>query len=95
AALTALVAARRHRRWPANADVTVQDAADPGLLVVRRGDQALGVFNFAARATALDLAALDAGRGWTDLFSSGVAGTAATTCTLQPWATLWRVRGRV
>ena len=95
AALTALVAARRHRHWPASADVSVVDDADPGLLIVRRGDKALGIFNFAARDTMLDLDALGAGHGWSDLFSSGVAGTGKATCTLQPWATLWRLRGRV
>ncbi|MDE2154534.1 MAG: amylosucrase [Xanthomonadaceae bacterium] len=95
AALTALVAARRHRHWPAGAAVSVPDHADPGLLIVRRGDRALGIFNFAAHETVLDLTVLGAGQGWSDLFSSGVTDTGKTTCILQPWATLWRVRGRV
>ena len=109
AALAALVAARRHRRWPAAAAVTLAEhaafdqallqhaATDPrgsGLLAVCRGDAALGLFNFGASEVVVDLAALEPAGG-SDLFACGVTPAARPTQrVLQPWATLWRVAGR-
>lgn len=99
AALRALVAARRHPLWPANSDIVAGVHADPGLLVLHRGEDALGIFNFGTHAVQLDLATVTPGQGWSDLFAHGVTRTAGaldtTPCSLLPWATLWRVRDHV
>lgn len=99
AALQALVAARRHPQWPAAGDIVVAEHADAGLLVLRRGEDAVGVFNFSGNVVQLDLAALTAEQGWSDIFAVGVSRTAGTRdaaqCALLPWATLWRVRNDV
>lgn len=99
AALQSLVAARRHPQWPATRDIVVAEHADAGVLVLRRGDDALGVFNFGAHAVQLDLAAMTAGKGWFDIFANGVTRMSDTldsaSYNLLPWATLWRVREHV
>ncbi len=97
-ALTELIAARRQLSSLAGADIAVVAWADPRLLILRRGEDALAVFNFSAAETIVDLASLGAGDGWMDGFARGAdpATTAISTSmhgrTLQPWATLWRRR---
>lgn len=91
--LRALMSARRDPRWAAATAPTLVEHADPALLILRRGDDALGVFHFGHADLALDLATLGAGAGWSDAFSSGAAGGNAVR-TLAPWATLWRFRSR-
>ncbi len=91
--LRALLAARRDPRWAAGTAPTLVEHADPSLLILRRGDDALGVFHFGHADSALDLAALGTGAGWNDAFASGAADGDAVR-TLAPWATLWRFRNR-
>jgi len=93
AALTALVAARRHQHWPSASKVSVVAHPNPGLLIVQRGDETLGIFNFSASHAMVDLESLGVGTGWSDLFASGADGmTSRDLRKLQPWATLWRSR---
>lgn len=91
--LRALMAARRDPRWTAGTAPTLVEHADAALLILRRGDDALGVFHFGRADIALDLTALGAGAGWCDAFASGAAEGGAVR-TLAPWATLWRFRNR-
>lgn len=99
AALRTLVAARRHAQWPSSTDISVIEHVDAGLLILRRGDTALGVFNFGATEVQLDLASLGADQAWSDLFVSGVTMATATMQSsrrsLLPWATLWCIRDHV
>lgn len=96
AALQELVAARRQLPRSADAALSVVEHANPGLLVVRRGDSALAIFNFSASDAIVDLSALGAGAAWSDRYARGVdpvvreAATSAYRRSLQPWATLWR-----
>ena len=103
AELRALVAARRRLDGLSTLALAVQAHPDPGLLVVRRGDDALGIFNFSASDVSLDLGALGVAEGWSDLFARGVDAASpsvaadafaepASSCVLRPWATLWRSR---
>ncbi|HET6431680.1 alpha-amylase family glycosyl hydrolase [Dyella sp.] len=91
--LRALMTVRRDPRWAAATAPTLVEHPDPALLILRRGDDALGVFHFGRDEVPLDLAALDAGNGWNDAFASGAAAGGAVR-TLAPWATLWRFRNR-
>ncbi len=91
AALRGLIALRRHARWPDVQTVTVVPAAEAGLLLLRRGDDAIGIFHFGHAEATLDLCALDPGGRWSDLLCSGAVQRNGSL-TLQPWATLWRVR---
>jgi amylosucrase len=92
AALSALAGARRYRSWPAQAAVSVLAQAESALLVLRRGDDAIGLFHFGAKPISVDLAALGAATGWADLFVNGIEADGGALRRLQPWATLWRVR---
>lgn len=92
AAIAALTAARRHPRWPATAAVTVSEQADEALLILRRGDSTVSLFNFGTRAAHVDLTALGAGAGWSDLFACGTGAADTLQRTLLPWSTLWRIR---
>jgi amylosucrase len=103
AELRALVAARRRLDGLTTLTLAVEDHPDAGLLVLRRGDEALGVFNFSARDVSLDMSALGVGQGWSDLFVRGVeedslaaaadrVAKPAALRVLRPWATLWRSR---
>jgi amylosucrase len=95
AALTALVAARRQLPWSSQDPVSVVEHADAALLILRRGERALAIFNFSASSAMVDLDALGAGDAWSDAFAGfdePVPDTAsAHRRTLLPWATLWRV----
>lgn len=91
--LRALMKVRRDPRWAAATALTLVEHDDPALLILRRGDDALGVFHFGRADAALDLAALGAGDGWSDAFASGATDGGAVR-TLSPWATLWRWRNR-
>jgi amylosucrase len=91
AVLQALVRARRDPRWPATAAVeVVADTAD-ALLVLRRGDAAVALFNFSGQPLALDPAGPGTDAGGSDLFVDGVTDEADGRRTMQPWSTLWRV----
>lgn len=91
-ALTALMTARRHPAWPATAALSVREHAHPGLLLLQRGEDALALFHFGHDEVSVDLQALGVDDGWRDFHASGADVSGSNVRTLQPWATLWRVR---
>ncbi|MCW8809221.1 MAG: alpha-amylase family glycosyl hydrolase, partial [Rhodanobacter sp.] len=94
AALQALARTRRDPCWPATEVPMVIDDPGSALLMVRRGGDALAVFNFGELPIDLDLDVLDAGAGWSDRYASGASAhdSPAATRRLEPWAVLWRMR---
>ncbi|WP_458070805.1 alpha-amylase family glycosyl hydrolase [Rhodanobacter sp. BL-MT-08] len=95
-ALKALIAARRQLPGTSREVVSVAEHANPALLVLHRGANALAIFNFSAGEVQIDLTALGAGDAWSDGFARGVDPAtekfSAHIRMLQPWATLWRWR---
>ena len=83
-----LVAARRDPRLPLATPVSVVETGHPALLVLRRGDDAIGLFNFSDTPMPVDLAALGADAHWPDLLSE----SAPTDTAVAAWSVRWLVR---
>lgn len=81
------------REQPALAARPLQrlDAGDGAVLALRRGDQAVALFNFSRTPRAIDLAALTGhAGGWHELLSGQAALPARTV--LQPHGSLWLLK---
>jgi len=94
ATLARLVAARRHHAFDPRAMPEPIGQDHPSLLVLRRGERLVAVFNLGGNDESFDWRSLHAADGWTTLLDTTGASPAVIgdVVRLPPWSMSWRVR---
>lgn len=92
ALIESLIAARRHAAFDPRAAAQVIDCEEASLLMIRRGERLLAVFNFSGSEQRIPWQQLPEKHAWTTLLQTSGAASKQVADVLSPWSMVWLIK---